>query len=143
RFRRICRLLRRDFRVVPLAEVHETLRSGRPAPPRTVAITFDDCYRDNLDAARVLAEHGLPATFFLPTAFVGTDHVFAWDRHLPRLPNLTWDDVAAMAALGFEIGSHTVSHPDMARVSQEQARHELCESRAVLEKRLGRRVRWF
>ena len=44
-----------------------------------MAITFDDCYRDNLFAARVLAEHGLPATFFIPTKYVGTDQVFPWD----------------------------------------------------------------
>src|SRR5262245_35357424 len=53
RFERLCRLLRDRFRVVPLAEVFDIVRSGRPMPPRTVAITFDDCYRDNLFAARV------------------------------------------------------------------------------------------
>src|SRR5262245_7750822 len=143
RFRRICRLLADGFRVVPLAELHETLRLGRPIPPRTVAVTFDDCYSDNLDAARILAEPGLPATFFLPTAFVGTDAVFPWDRHLPRLPNLSWAEVRQLADLGFDIGSHTVSHADLGRMSCEQARRELVESRGVLEERLGRRVRWL
>jgi peptidoglycan/xylan/chitin deacetylase (PgdA/CDA1 family) len=143
RFRRICRLLKNRFRVVPLGEVHETLLRRRPMPPRTVAITFDDCYRDNLDAARVLAEHGLPATFFIPTAYVGTDHVFPWDADLPTLPNLTWDDVREMARLGFEIGSHTVSHPDMGRISFEEARRELVDSRQELQKQLNRPVRWF
>src|SRR5205807_9682080 len=85
RFRRLCRRLARSFHVVGLAEVYETVRQGRPPPPRVVAVTFDDCYKDNLQAARVLAEHGLPATFFLPTGFVGTDHVFPWDRRLPPL----------------------------------------------------------
>jgi CelD/BcsL family acetyltransferase involved in cellulose biosynthesis len=139
-FRRICRMLRRGFRVVPLAEVFRLLRSGEAFPPRTVAVTFDDCYRDNLDAARVLAEHGLPACFFLPTAYVGTDAVMPWDRHLPRMPNLTWDEVGEMAALGHEIGSHTVTHPDMALVSEEQARRELTESKKVIEDRLARPV---
>jgi peptidoglycan/xylan/chitin deacetylase (PgdA/CDA1 family) len=142
-FRRLCRLLRRGFRVVPLAEVFRLLRSGEPFPRRTVAVTFDDCYRDNLDAARVLAEHGLPACFFIPTAYVGTDAVMPWDRDLPRMPNLTWDEVRAMASLGHEIGSHTVTHPDMARVSEEQARRELTESKKVLEDKLARPVRWF
>ena len=90
RFRRICRMLRRGFRVVPLAEAVRLSRTAEPFPQRTVAVTFDDCYRDNLFAARILAEHGLPACFFVPAALVGTDHVFDWDRHLPRLPNLSW-----------------------------------------------------
>ena len=143
RFRAICDLLRRRFRVVPLGEVFCLTRCGAPAPRRTVAVTIDDCYRDNLPAARVLAEHGLPACFFVPTAFVGTDHVFPWDRHLKRLGNLSWDEVRQIADLGFEVGSHSVTHSDFATLSVAHARRELAESRAVLEERLGRRVRWF
>jgi peptidoglycan/xylan/chitin deacetylase (PgdA/CDA1 family) len=143
RFRRICRLLRRDFRVIPLAEVYRLLRGGEPIPRRTVAITFDDSYRDNLFAARVLAEHGLPATFFIPTAYVGTERVFPWDRDLPRLPNLTWDDVREMAGLGFEVGSHTVTHADLGTAPLDRARAELFDSKAALEERLGRPVRYF
>src|SRR5438552_2345612 len=47
-FRRLCGMLRAHFHVVPLAEVFRAARSGRPFPRRTLAITFDDCYRDNL-----------------------------------------------------------------------------------------------
>ena len=99
RFARICRMLRRNFRVVPLAEIYRILNAKEAFPPRTVAITFDDCYRDNLFAARVLADHGLPACFFIPSTYVGTDHVFEWDRHLPRMANLNWDEVREMAGL--------------------------------------------
>jgi peptidoglycan/xylan/chitin deacetylase (PgdA/CDA1 family) len=144
RFRQMCRMLRRQFRVVPLAEVFRIARSGEPIPPRTAAITFDDSYRDNLAAARVLAEYRLPATFFIPPGYVGTDHVYEWDRRLPvRLPNLTWDEVAEMAALGFDIGSHTMTHPDMARLTDEEARRELVDSKKLLETKLGRPVRFF
>jgi hypothetical protein len=157
RFRAICDLLRRRFRVVPLGEVFRLVRGAPvpagqarqartgsgPAPRRTVAVTFDDCYRDNLPAARVLAEHGLPACFFIPTAYVGTDRVFPWDRHLKPLANLSWDEVRQIAGLGFEVGSHSVTHPDFATLTAAEARRELSESRAVLEERLGRRVRWF
>ncbi len=142
-FRNLCRTLARRFRVVPLAEIFRLARRGAALPMRTVAITFDDCYRDNLAAARVLAEHSLPATFFVPTAYVGTDHVFPWDRGLKRMPNLTWEDVDEMQQLGFEIGSHTVTHADLGAVSEDEARREIVESKAVLENRLGRRVRWL
>lgn len=142
-FGRMCRMLARNFRVVPLAEVMRRLREGGRFPERTVAITFDDCYRDNLFAARVLAEHGLPACFFLPTALVGTDHVFAWDRGLKRMPNLSWADVDEIVRLGHDIGSHSVSHADLARVSIKEFRYELAESKRVLEERLGRPVRWL
>jgi peptidoglycan/xylan/chitin deacetylase (PgdA/CDA1 family) len=143
RFRELCRLLAQRFHVVSLAEIFRLARGGAPAPPRTLAVTFDDCYRDNLAAARVLAEHGLPATFFVPTAYLGTDHVFPWDRHLRRMANLTWDDVCELHRLGFEIGSHTVTHADLGALPVEQATREMVESKAVLEDRLGVRVRWL
>jgi peptidoglycan/xylan/chitin deacetylase (PgdA/CDA1 family) len=142
-FRAVCRLLAQHFRVVSLAEIFRLARNNASLPPRTVAITFDDCYRDNLAAARVLAEHGLPATFFVPTAYLGTDHVFPWDRHLKRMPNLTWEDLHEMHRLGFEIGSHTATHADLGAVSREEATREIVESKAILEDRLGGQVRWL
>ena len=143
RFRRLCQLLARRFSVVPLGEIFRLLRTGEDMPPRTVAVTFDDCYYDNLAAARVLAEFRLPATFFVPTGYVGTDHVFPWDEGLPRMANLTWNDIREMANLGFEIGSHTVSHADLGAIDTERARQELSESREKLRRELGRPPRWF
>src|SRR5437870_1551006 len=140
-FRKTCRMLRRSFHPVPLSRIFELLRSKTPPPPRTVAITFDDCYRDNLAAARVLAEFDLPACFFVPTAFIGTQSVFEWDKGLVPMPNLSWDDLREMSRMGFEIGSHTVNHVNMAAVSLDEARRELVESRKTLEDRLGQRVR--
>ncbi len=143
RFRKICEMLSRGFHVVPLSEVFRILKTGAPVPRRTVAITFDDCYRDNLFAARVLAGFGLPASFFVPTAFVGTDTVFEWDKHLPRMPNLSWDDLHEMVDMGFDISSHTVTHANLAAISVEQMRSELIESKRTLESRLGRPARWL
>jgi len=143
RFRNMCRMLRRGFNVVPLAEVFRILKTKAPVPRRTVAITFDDCYRDNLFAARVLSEFQLPACFFMPTSFVGTDTVFNWDMDLPRLPNLTWNEVREMADMGFEIGSHTATHANLAAIPVDQMRRELVESKQTLQDRLDREVRWL
>ncbi len=142
-FRDLCGLLRARYHVVPLAELCQRLRAGGPLPPRTVALTFDDCYRDNLAAAHVLAEHGLPACFFIPTRYVGTNHVFEWDKSLPRLTNLDWDDVRKLAQLGHEIGSHTVTHADLGVIDPAEARRELIDSRHTLQEQLQRPVRWF
>lgn len=143
-FRDFCGLMKRSYRVIPLAEAFERARSNDPIPPRTVAITFDDAYYDNLPAARVLAEHGLPATFFVPTGAVGTDQVMPWDFHLPkRLPNLAWNDLSEMIRLGHDIGSHSVKHPDFGRIDASTAFAELRESKRVLEDRLQRPARWF
>ena len=110
RFRDFCALMRRSYRVVPLDEIFRGLRDGIAPAPRTVAITFDDSYADNLPAAEVLAEHGLPATFFVPTDYIRTDRVFPWDTHLPRLGHLTSAGVNPMIELGHDRRSHSASH---------------------------------
>jgi peptidoglycan/xylan/chitin deacetylase (PgdA/CDA1 family) len=143
-FRNICKMLQREFRVVPLGEVVRIVRSQELIPPRTVAITFDDSYKDNLYAAETLAEFHLPACFFIPSGYIATERVYEWDRQLPvRLPNLTWEDVREMADMGFEIGSHTVNHPNLALLSAEEVERELVNSRKTIEDKLGRPVRWF
>jgi peptidoglycan/xylan/chitin deacetylase (PgdA/CDA1 family) len=142
-FRGFCDLMRRRFHVVTLSDVHRMLQDGLVPPMRTVAITFDDCYRDNYFAAKVLAEHGLPATFFVPTKYIGTDHVFDWDKGLKQMPNLTWDDVKEMQSIGHEIGSHSVTHPDFGVIDIDQAQVEMADSKVELENRLGHPVRFF
>jgi peptidoglycan/xylan/chitin deacetylase (PgdA/CDA1 family) len=142
-FKSFCQLMHNRFQVVPMLELHRLLTSGATPPLRTVAITFDDCYRDNLAAARILAHYRLPATFFVPTKFVGTDHVFPWDADLPKMPNLTWEDVNEMQQMGHEIGSHSVSHADFGVVEPMRAQRELADSKKILEDTLQRPVRWF
>lgn len=79
-FERHMAFVARAYVVLPLEELVE--RMGRNAVPRNaLAITLDDGYRDNLThAAPVLARHGLPATVFLATGFIGTAEVPWFDR---------------------------------------------------------------
>jgi peptidoglycan/xylan/chitin deacetylase (PgdA/CDA1 family) len=142
-FRDFCRLMQANYHVVTLGDMNDLLKSGQAPRRRTVAITFDDCYADNLHAARLLHEHGLPATFFVPTQYVETHLRFPWDQHLPSMPNLTWNDIRHIASLGHDIGSHTVSHADLAKLDDADALKELVDSRAVLEEQLARPVKWF
>ena len=56
---------------------------------------------------------------------------------------LSWDEVRTLARDGIEIGSHTVAHPILSRVSPEQGRHEIESSRRRLEQEIGMPVRGF
>jgi len=82
-------------------------------------------------------EHRLPATFFVPTAFVGTSHVFPWDNGLPVMANLSWDEVRAMAAMGHEIGSHTMRHEEHQHAEREPIVADMLEGAEAIEGALG------
>jgi peptidoglycan/xylan/chitin deacetylase (PgdA/CDA1 family) len=113
--------------------------------PNVVIITFDDGYADNYEqAAPILERFGLPASFFVTAGFVGTASAFEHDaRAAHRFENLTWDQVRSLAARGFEIGSHGMSHANLVRCPLDRARHEIRDSRAILQDKLGRSVRSF
>jgi len=79
-FERQIAYIARAYRVLTVEELRERLVGGT-VPRNALAITFDDGYRDNLThAAPILARHGLPATLFLATGFIGTSEVPWFDR---------------------------------------------------------------
>lgn len=68
-----------NVRVMHLHELAASLASGK-IPKRSVVITFDDGYLDNLENARpVLDRHGIPATVFVASGYVGSEGEFWWD----------------------------------------------------------------
>lgn len=69
-FDRLMRVIAQSFQVLPLGEAQQRLAAGS-LPPRALCITFDDGYADNAEIALpILLSHGLPATFFIATAFL-------------------------------------------------------------------------
>lgn len=117
-----------------------------PPRRRTLAVTFDDAYTSTLTQGKaVLDRLGLPATVFVPTAFPGTDAVLAWPGidqwlggpHESELEPLSWPQLASLRDAGWEIGSHTVSHPHLTQLDDEALARELAQSRAACVENLG------
>lgn len=144
RFEEFCRFFMDHFRVVPLSEQVAGCRDWRDMGG-TLSITFDDGYKDNFEvAAPILRRLRLPATFFVTTAFIGTDYAPYWDRHLGELPGwMSWEQVRALQADGFEIGAHTHTHIDLGKSEPETAWRELIECRDKLELELKVRPKLF
>jgi len=147
-FRRDLEYLKENYDCIGFSELCERLRSGAPARRRSVVITFDDGYRDNFTAAvPVLRDAGVTATFFVATGFIDTSREFPHDAkgdEVGRFPKLTWGDLRAMEAEGFEIGSHTVNHANLGKAdSGETIEREVMDSLAALNHNLGPRARCF
>lgn len=80
RFAEHLEVLRRHARPMRLGELPRALRDGR-LPDRSVVVTFDDGYADNLHNAKPLLEsRDVPATVFVASGFVGRRREFWWDE---------------------------------------------------------------
>lgn len=195
-------LLKNFFNVLPLAEAAERLAHGA-LPPRSVCITFDDGYADNVEVALPLLKcHGLSATFFIATGYLdggrmwndtviesivsaktesldlehlglGT-HLLAgqelrWKaikdllgrlkyldprerehkcgtiadivgQKLPDNLMMTTRQLLDLRNAGMDIGAHTMTHPILSRVSDEEAQREIRGSVQKLRELLGREI---
>ncbi len=77
-------VLQKTCHPMPLQQFVRVTRNGN-LPRRTVVVTFDDGYADNLHNAKSLLEyHEIPATVFVTTGYVGHKRELWWDE-LDRL----------------------------------------------------------
>ncbi|MEW6531647.1 MAG: polysaccharide deacetylase family protein [Thermodesulfobacteriota bacterium] len=120
------------YRPVALSSLVKDLISGAILDPHTVAITFDDGYAEGATFVReILEQYGIPATFLVVTAFLDQSH----EPH--DGPFMSWDELRGLAAAGFEIGSHTVTHRSLGQLTREEVEAELAHSRQRLTDELG------
>ena len=107
-------------------------------PRRAVAVTFDDAFASVWRLARpVLDGLGWPATVFVPTDFPGERRPLAWagteqwlrTPHRDELEPMGWEELRALQAAGWEIGSHTCSHPRLTTLTDAELDRELRVSR--------------
>jgi peptidoglycan/xylan/chitin deacetylase (PgdA/CDA1 family) len=119
---------------------------GQGVDGRLVFLTFDDGFVDNYATARPLLDaHGFRALIFLLPPRVDQGDLLEWPRvrgHVEAYPDvmrsLTWPMVESMLEAGHEFGSHTLSHPRLTELGDEELRQELFDSRTRIKERLGR-----
>jgi peptidoglycan/xylan/chitin deacetylase (PgdA/CDA1 family) len=142
-FDRQCRLLSRlGIRGVSMGEGLQALRAGEAN--KTVVLSFDDGYTDNLtNAAPILQRYGFHATCYVVSGAIGGHN--AWDSEMLAVEKPVMD-AAAMAQwldAGHEIGSHTVTHPQLSQLDRARAAYEISESRRQLQRVTGTAVEHF
>ena len=143
-FEAFCDFFTRYFTVVPLSEQVEGCHRGK-AMGGTLSMTFDDGYVDNFEvAAPILKRRRLPASFLISSAFIGTDYMAPWDKGLRDPPKwMTWEQLRELSRQGFELGSHTHKHINLATTDPEAVRADIMASKETLERQLERPARLF
>jgi peptidoglycan/xylan/chitin deacetylase (PgdA/CDA1 family) len=116
------------------------LAAGVALPARPVVITFDDGFADLLSvAAPHLAKRGMTATAYLTTEALGAEN----RSLLPPAEMIDLGQARDVEAHGLEIGTHTLTHPELDTVPLDRARREIAEPKKILEDVLGHRVDSF
>lgn len=134
-------IVRSGYRALTVSDVTDRVRAGATLPSRTVAITFDDAFADfYTEALPVLEQHGLTATLYVPTAYIGSMAWWLRRQGEGRRPLLTADRLRTAAQRGIEIGAHGHTHAALDVLSAAAISNELASSREVLES-LGLRPR--
>jgi peptidoglycan/xylan/chitin deacetylase (PgdA/CDA1 family) len=142
RFRRQLELLlAAGFSFVTLEELARRADGGAPEPG-LAAVTFDDGMRNNHSIALpILSEYGIHATVYVTIGFMGG--VSPWVGAGGDGAMLDEPELRELAAAGWEIGAHTMTHPDMSTLDYDACLGEIVDSRDALERMTGASVRTF
>ena len=123
------------YRVITMHELLGFMQYRHAIPKRSIIITIDDGYRSAYEIAYpVLKKYGFTATLFIYTDYVGVSK-----------SAITWNQLREMKVDGFGIGSHTISHCDLAKkMTGEQfqdyikrIKREIFVSKQIIDKELG------
>ena len=141
-------LRRRGIPILPLADVAENIRDGRPFKRLAAAISFDDGWRDNFAAAYpLLRKYSAPATFFVTADWVGRAEApipALADIRIPGGAMIGWDELRKAADEGLvSVGSHGWKHAPLSTLAPEDVRKEVFESKRIIEDGLGRPISLF
>jgi peptidoglycan/xylan/chitin deacetylase (PgdA/CDA1 family) len=209
-FQRHMELIASRFHPVSLEDIFLFVKGERDLPARSVAVTFDDGYLDNLEiASPILSRFGISAAFYLTVNMIGQSdvpwfcrvrnafvrtpcaqwnsslHNKKWDlsssrsrdaallaaydlcaphvgqtqnevvatierelqipRQMPaRRLMLTWEEVKQLRRAGHIVGSHTLTHPNVAYLANSQAvQAEILDSKLRIEQNLTEPVLHF
>lgn len=115
------------YRSVSIDDIAAALQGGPPLPPKPIAITFDDGWRNQYDfALPLLSEFGFKATFFVVSGWVGRGSTL-----------MTWKEIRDLRARGHWIGSHSVTHGAATKQADNVLAYEVIQSRNAISRELG------
>lgn len=129
------------YRFVSIDKACAIIANGRSNRP-FVCLTFDDGYRDTFDLAYpLLKKLDIPFVVYVTTGFADDTASMWW---YGKTEAMNWEQIKALDNDPLcTIGAHTVSHPRLSTLAEEETRKEIVDSKRRLEEMLGHSVNHF
>lgn len=130
--------LSRDFVFIDHDEAVSRIRSGKEGKP-AISFSFDDGFASCKPAVKVLEQFGTRGLIYICPGLVGRDDPGVAQFFGGQQPEgvLDWDSIIAIKSAGHLIGSHTVTHRNLAKLPPSELSEELESSRQIILSELG------
>ncbi|WP_091988545.1 polysaccharide deacetylase family protein [Pseudoalteromonas denitrificans] len=131
-----------QFNVISLPDMLTQLKNGKILKDNTVAITFDDGYKNNyLTAAPLLEKYGFPYTIFVNPKLIDEKISYA----------MTWEQIRALAKKGATIANHSAEHVYLHQLNkgenkiqwQKRIKQDLEQSEQRIKQETGHNYRYL
>ncbi len=136
-------VLSKDFKFISYLEAVERISSNNIDAPY-MAFSSDDGLKNNLEASQVFEKYGASVCHFINPSIAGEKDFQKISAHCnsklnsPAIEFLDWSDMEFLLKQGHEIGSHALSHTDLARISGHELEDEIFKSKDLIESHFGR-----
>lgn len=130
--RQIMYLAEHNYETISVNDYFRAAKESNGISSRKIIVTFDDGHMSNYYLAfPILKKYGFKATFFIVSGRVNHKYF------------LTGEQIREIAEGGMEIGSHGMTHKYFPLMTDDEMRHELFESKRILESIIQRDIDYF
>lgn len=123
--KQVAYLVRKNYRVINTSELFSILKEGKQPTQKIVMLTFDDSHKSHYESAfPILKKYDVPGVFFV----------------IASRSSLSSSQIKEMSDNGMDMQSHSSTHVDFSKATDEVIRNEVTTSKSILERITGKEV---
>lgn len=131
------------YNVVRLIDLIKSIQNNAEMPKKSIVITFDDGYKDNLtEAIPILKEFNFPALIFTCLGYIESNKK-ELDDYWTKWDFLTREDLCHLLNFDIDIGLHSMTHRRLTGLNYNEITEEIINAKTKLESYINKQVNLF